>query len=190
MTAAALLDISAYPNCAKRLHFQRVNLDEKGFGAFWAAACVAEDFADEALTEYGGFNFDDRSEENGYRQLDRLEEFMRYRRQLAKENENSPAYERRYNPVRSVERERIKSIIGSCAGIKSGKIASDDELWAVAAALWPDHIVKPAVPKLSDLVSQIDAMSKDERRVPREIRRLLPSHLRSGWTAPKGRTTQ
>lgn len=164
------LNLSPYPQCAKRLHFQRCRLDEQGFNAYWASLCVAEDFTDEALTKFGGFNFDDRSEENGYRHLGLLEQFMagRYRR----------ANLRKHDIEGTANRERVKSYIGAY-GVKTGKIASDDEFWAVAAVLWPERIVKPAVPKMADLVSQIEAISKAERKMARDNRKRLPVHLRT-----------
>lgn len=172
------LDLSAYPQCAKRLHFQRCRMDDKGFNAFWAAACVAEDFTDEDLTAFGGFDFDTRTEENGYRQLGRLEQFMAHRRAVAQQNENSPEFYRRHQPQATNTRERVKSLIGAY-GVKAGKIALDDEFWAVASVLWPGRIVKPAVPRLSDLVDQITAIDKKDRREARDNRKALPAHLRS-----------
>lgn len=174
----ATLDLTAYPQCAKRLHFQRTRMDEKGFNAFWAAACVADGFRDEDLTEFGGFDFDTRTEENGYRQLGRLEQFMAHRRAVAKQNENSPAFNRRYAPQANNIRERVKSMIGAY-GVKAGKISTEEEFWSVAAVLWPGRIVMPAVPRLSDLVKQITAIDKKDRREARENRRALPPHLRS-----------
>jgi hypothetical protein len=156
--------------CAQRLHFQRCNLAETGFNAYWAAACVADAFTDEALTEFGGFDFDTRTEENGYRQLGRLEQFMAGRRRRANL--------RKHDVEGTANRERVKAFIGAY-GVKTGKIASDDDFWAVAEVLWPGRIVKPTVPKMADLVSQITAISKADRKVARENSRRLPAHIRS-----------
>jgi hypothetical protein len=157
------LNLSSYPQCAKHLHFQRCRLDEQGFTAYWAAACVAEDFKDKDLTEFGGFDFDDRSDENGYRQLGRLEEFMAHRRRITKQGEDSDAFLERRRMAASDGFERVKAFLGAY-GVKTGKIASDDEFWAVAEVLWPGRIQKPAVATFSELLKQITAITKQARK--------------------------
>lgn len=167
------LNLAAYPQCASRLHFQRVNLADELMKPIWAAVCVAEDFKDKDLTKFGGFNFDDYSDENGYRQLGRLEQFMAARR----EEQNTAAFHRKQEAEQKDIRERAKAFLGSI-GIKVSKLASDDEYWAVAAILWPGHVNKPDRPTFADFVKQISSMNKKARpRLARENLKHVPSHL-------------
>ena len=78
------MNISAYPRCASRLKHQRANLSETTMNEYWAAVCVAVDISDKALKRFGGFNFNDRSPENGRRLLARLEQFIASRQKRHK----------------------------------------------------------------------------------------------------------
>lgn len=171
-----MLNLSAYPNCAARLQKQRCRFEEQGFNAYWAAACVADDFSDDVLTKAGCFDFDDRSEENGCRQLSLLERFIVERRRKAKEQENSPAFKRRHDVDLKV-RERVKAMLGS-QGIKTSLLTSDDAFWTVAALLWPEHIDRPEAPSLPALVDQIAAIGKKQRpKIARANMHSVPAHL-------------
>jgi hypothetical protein len=171
-----MLNLSAYPQCAKRLHFQHVRLDETGFNAFWAAACVADEFKDEDLTEFGGFDFDTVTEENGYRQLGRLEQFMAHRRVVAKQNENSPAFVARQKARAAVDKalfDRLKAFLGAY-GLKPSAMQTDDDYWLCAMTLWPS-ITRAESAGLGSILNQIEKMTKKGRsRIARENYHKVP----------------
>lgn len=175
------LDLSAYPQCAKRLHFQRCRMDDKGFNAFWAAACVAEDFTDEDLTEFGGFDFDTKTEENGYRQLGRLEQFMAHRRAVAKQNENSPAFLAKQKVRFAFDKasfDRLKAFLGAY-GLKPSTMQTDDDYWLCAMTLWPS-ITRSEGWDIGFILSQIEKMAKKERsRIARENYHKVPREFQA-----------
>lgn len=172
-----MLNVSAYPQCAKRLHFQRANLSDPLMKPIWAAVCVAEDFTDEDLAEFGGFNFDDYSDENGFRQLSRLEEFIVDRRRKAKELENSPEFIRKAKMAESARigaSEGLKAFLGS-RGVKTSALASEDDYWTASETLFPGHIKRQG--GLSSLYVQIQAIPKKMRgELGRTNMRNLPPH--------------
>jgi len=156
------LNLSAYPLCAKSLHFQRVRLDEAGFTLYWAAACVSNEFSDEAMEKYGGFDFDDRSDENGDRMLARLELMLvererRSARKHAKRNATSEA-----KAAEKETFERVTAFLGTY-GLKPSLFVTHEDYWNAAAKLWPGKIVKPAALTMDGLLSQIVAIPKKER---------------------------
>lgn len=172
-----MLNLSAYPQCAKRLHFQRANLADEAMNAFWAAACVADEFTDAALVKFGGFDFDDRSEENGYRQLARLEQLMASR----KAKDESAAFIRRQEAEQKDIRERAKALLGS-NGVKVSRLVSDDEYWQAASILWPGHVSKPDVATLPEFIKQVSAIGKKVRpKMARENLKRLPAR----WISEK-----
>ncbi len=175
-----MLNLAAYPQCAQRLHFQRVNLSDELMKPIWAAVCVAEDFKDRDLTQFGGFDFSDYSEENGYRQLARLEQFMASR----KAQQNTVAFHRKQEAEQKDIRERAKALLGS-NGVKVSKIASDDEYWTVAAILWPGLVSKPDDATLPDFIKQVTDIGKKQRpKMARANLKHVPAHLISEKARP------
>ena len=74
-----MINMSAFPFCARKLKFQRVDLNDPNMSRYWAAVCVASDLVDDQLTDFGGIDFSDRSEQNGRNLLNRLELFLERR---------------------------------------------------------------------------------------------------------------
>jgi hypothetical protein len=70
---ALMTDINwiKFPQCAERIKWSRTKRD--GLEPYVAAVLVASYCHDDALTAFGGFNFDDTSDQNGLRLLERLE---------------------------------------------------------------------------------------------------------------------
>lgn len=169
-----VIDVSAYPLCAKALHFQRVNLGEAGFTKYWAAACVAAEFSDKALTD-AGLDFDDRSDANGEALLGKLEQL------LAKRSGRMAEIKGTLSKAKDdkASRDRIRAFLGS-QGVKTGYIANDGEYWTIAATLWPGHIEKPSTPSLAALLSQIDVIGRKLRsKLAKDNFSKLPNHLKS-----------
>lgn len=124
-----MINVSAYPLCAKKLKFQRVNLNEPTMTKFWAAVCVADDCLDEQLTDFGGFDFDDRSPQNGARLLKRLEEFLVQRQQRYAKNSSRA----------KIGDDGLVAILGA-NGVKTSMLKSEDDYWTAAETLFPGHI--------------------------------------------------
>lgn len=166
-----MINVSAYPLCAKKLKFQRVNLDEPTMTKFWAAVCVADDCLDEQLTDFGGFDFNDRSPENGGRLLKRLEEFLAQRQQ-------------RYakNSVRAkLADDGLIAMLGS-RGIKTSMLKSEDDYWTAAEILFSGRIKRNG--GLTSLYTQIHAIPKKQRKaLANENLRKLPADWLSSATA-------
>lgn len=124
-----MINVAAYPFCAKRLAFQNANLADPAFTSYWAAVCVADEYSDEKLAEYGGFNFDNRSEANGYLLLGRLEQFIRKNASKAKSDKGE------YGPVEA----SVRAFLGA-NGVKVSKLNGVMDYWTAAMVLWPVHI--------------------------------------------------
>ncbi len=162
-----MIDVSAYPECAKRLHFQRANLAEPAMNAYWAAVCVAEDFADDSLADFGGFNFERRTEANGYLLLGRLEQFIRSDRR------------RKASQAALAECEAsVRSYLGA-NGVKVSGLKGISDYHAAAIVLWPPFI-SPTMPDMKTLRSQINGIPKKQRS---KLARKNVSGLPATWSA-------
>lgn len=142
------LNVSAYPQCAKILHFQKANLSEAGFSKYWAAVCVVSDLPDAQLTEFGGFDFKDRSDKNGAKLLSRLEEFLTKRAQRYAANSFSAS-------------EGLKALLGA-RGIKTTMLKSEEDYWIAAETLFPGKISRTE--GITALYNQIHGIPKKERK--------------------------
>lgn len=125
------MNISAYPLCAKRLHFQRANLSEDGFNEYWAAVNVADECVDSELERFGGIDFSDHSPENGARLLSRLEAFLSQKRTARRPTKDDGE---------AFTVSSVKAFLGA-NGVKVSKVEGGvSGYWTVAEILWPDHI--------------------------------------------------
>lgn len=143
-----MLNVSAYPRCAKRLEFQRANLAEVGFTKYWAAVCVAFDLSDSQLTEFGGFDFDDRSDKNGGKLLSRLEKFL---------NERGKRTVANY----AFASEGLKALLGA-RGVKTSMLKSEDDFWTAAEIMFPGCIKREG--GFGSLYVQINTIPKKQRK--------------------------
>lgn len=163
-----MINVSAYPQCAKRLHFQNCNLNDDKFTPFWAAVNVASDIPDASLSKFGGFDFSDRSERNGRKLLSRLEEFFSHRAQ-------------RYAANSFAATEGLKSSLGA-RGIMTSMLASEDDYWTAAETLFPGRIKRAE--GITALYNQIHSIPKKERQ------RLATANfgsIRKEWRSAKPR---
>lgn len=157
-----MIDMSAYPRCLASLHFQRCNLAETGFTLYWAAACVSAEFSDDVLEKAGGFNFDDRSDENGARLLSRLEQMLAERQQRSKGKHARRNEAKKTQSSDKQTFDRVTAFLGTY-GVKPSLLITHEDYWNAAAKLWPGKIVKPAALTMDGLLSQIVAFPKKER---------------------------
>lgn len=148
------LNVSAYAFCAARLEFNRTDLKDPLMTKYWAAVIVAEPIADEKLAKFGGFDFSDRSDENGDKLLSRLEYFLRqHKAKDALSDENGM----------SVAEASVRSYLGA-NGVKVSKLDGLDDYWTAATALWPDHIeTKPRLKDIYTLRFQLDRIPRKQR---------------------------
>lgn len=181
------LNLKAYPLCAKSLHFQRVRLDEPGFSLYWAAACVSAEFSDEALDKFGGFNFDDRSDENGEHLLARLELMLVDRQRRTEKTKAKLQSRSQKQESDKHDFDRVTAFLGTY-GVKPSLLMTHEDYWSAAVKLWPGKIVKPAALTMAGLLSQIVAIPKKERasmarlnvrKLPREILSFNHPNVRS-----------
>jgi len=142
------LNVSAYPQCAKILHFQKANLSEAGFTKYWAAVCVVSDLPDAQLTELGGFDFKNRSDSNGAKLLSRLEQFLTHRAQ-------------RYAANSFAASEGLKALLGA-RGVKTSMLKSEEDYWVAAETLFPGKISR--IEGITALYNQIFGIPKNERK--------------------------
>lgn len=143
-----MINVSAYPQCARILHFQKANLAEAGFTKYWAAVCVVSDLSDTQLTEFGGFDFKNRSDSNGAKLLSRLEQFLTRRTQ-------------RYAANSFAASEGLKALLGA-RGVKTSMLKSEEDFWLVAETLFPGKISRTE--GITALYNQIHGIPKKERK--------------------------
>ena len=149
-----MINIAGYPLCAKRLQFQRAQMSDPLMNEYWAAVCVATDLDDGKLHAFGGFDFGERSAENGKQLLARLEQFI-----SAGLGEKSG---KRGGPV-SADEVSVRSLLGAYR-VKVSKLNGLDDYWTAATTLWPS--LREENPKLRDiqsLRSQITSIPKKSR---------------------------
>lgn len=149
-----MIDASSHPRCIKRLDINFTNKTDPLMNDYWAAVIVADFCDDEALEAFGGFNFDDRSKENGRRLLDRLEVCIA---------------QRRHRNFRIEIPDGLVAMLGA-RGIRTSVLSTEQGYWSVAMALFPGHLIRK--PGLSSLHNQILRIPKKERK------RLADANLR------------
>lgn len=143
-----MINVSIYPQCARRLHHQQVNLNEEKFTEYWAAVNVSSELSDAQMTEFGGFDFADRSIENGKRLLKRLEDFFVWRSQ-------------KYAKNSVLASDTLKALLGS-RGIKTSALKSENDYWQAAETLFPGRIARNG--GFTSLAVQIHSIPKKERK--------------------------
>ena len=149
-----MIDVSPYPMCAARLNFYRANIAEQGFTYYWAAVALVADISDKALKRFGGFDFSDKSDENGKRLLARLDQFIR--KSLPKKAKSGKG---RMIPAEA----SVRAILGA-NGIKVSKLGGITDYWIAAQSLWPDHVeVRPKVADITALNLQLQSIPKKVR---------------------------
>lgn len=158
------LNISGYPQCARILKYQFVNMSEPGFNRYWAAVNVASGLPDTQLEAFGGFDFSKRTDENGAKLLSRLEKFLRNRSQRYAKNSFQAS-------------ESLRAALGA-RGVRTSMLTSEDDYWCAAELLFPCRIERNG--GFSSLYVQISAIPKRERKA------LANANLRrlpKGWVS-------
>lgn len=143
-----MLNVSPYPQCARRLQHQQVNLSDDKFTEYWAAVNVSSEQSDAQMTEFGGFDFSDRSVANGKKLLKRLEEFFVWRSQ-------------KYAKNSVLASDTLKALLGS-RGIKTSSLKTEDDYWEAAETLFPGRIARNG--GFTSLAVQIHSIPKKERK--------------------------
>jgi hypothetical protein len=167
-----MINVSGFPLCAKRLEFQRAKLNDDGMTHYWAAVAVAIDLDDEKLTKFGGFDFNDMSEDNGRKLLGRLEQFIKAG--LANRKARSDAGDM------TAAETSIRAFLGS-NGVKVSKLNGIEDYWRAARILWGDLVEeKPKVRDVYTLVFQLNRIPKKQR--PKTARSNV-SKLPQEWRA-------
>lgn len=169
-----MINVSGFPLCAKRLQFQRAKLNEEAMTPYWAAVCVAFDIDDEKLVEFGGFDFNDMSEDNGRKLLGRLEQFIAAGLSAKKAKTDTGGI--------TAAEISVRAFLGA-NGVKVSKLSGIDDYWTAAYALWSDEIeVKPKVRDAYTLVFQINRIAKKQRS---RLARANYLNLAEDWRARK-----
>ncbi|KEA07155.1 hypothetical protein [Rhizobium rhizogenes] len=167
-----MINVSGFPLCSKRLQFQRAKLTEESMTIYWAAVAVAADLDDEKLTNFGGFDFNDMSDENGSKLLGRLEQFIRSGLAAKARSDQGGLSEAEVS---------VRAFLGA-NGVKVSRLKSLDDYWKAATTLWSDHI--EASPKVRDIYTlrfQISKISKKQRsKKARANVSKLPAEWRAG----------
>ena len=166
------VNVASYPLCAKRLQFQRAKLNDDGMTHYWAAVAVASDLDDEKLTKFGGFDFNDMSEDNGRKLLGRLEQFIKVG--LANRKAKSDA-----GNMAAAEMS-VRAFLGA-NGVKVSKLNGIEDYWRASRILWGDLVEEnPKVRDVYTLVFQLKQIPKKKR--PKTARANV-SKLPQEWRA-------
>lgn len=152
------IDWSKLRNCAERIKWSRTKRDD--IDLYTAAVLVASYCHDDALTEYGGFDFNDKSEANGARLLDRLEACIKAGR-----------HKDRSSDFRS----SLVSLIGS-RGVVTSELRSKADFVIVAQALFSPYIADDV--RFDGLEDAIKAIPKRRRK---ELADVNAAHLPADW---------
>lgn len=165
-----MIDLAKYPLCAKRLRFQRANLNDHAFNAYWASVCIAEDFSDDKLANIGGMNFSNRSEANGYLLLEKLEKLIKSSARAEAKSDKGGL---------SAAEVSVRAFLGA-NGVKTSKLNGLADYWTAAITLWPGH-VSPAQAGMEALHFQINKIPKKQRsKLARQNLAGLPTTWRAG----------
>ena len=139
------LDVSAFPRCAKRLEWNFTQMSDPLMNEYWAAVIVADFCDDDAMEAFGGFNFDDRSPENGRQLLARLEACI--------------AQKKHKTPKEALPSGLVSAL--GARGVKTSMLKPDD-FWTTAEILFPGRIERKG--DLSSLYQQIRSIPKKDRK--------------------------
>jgi hypothetical protein len=117
--------------------------DERMCKPYWAACVIAESLSEQALKDVG-YDYRDWKAEATFPKLEKALGMI---------------------PVKNRDfvTPELRGYFGG-RGIKTEKIASPDEYWALAKILWPAHISDQGNLTLQDLEFQICRMSKAQRK--------------------------
>lgn len=160
-----MINVSAYPLCASRLHFQRANLTEDGMTSYWAAVCIADEFTNQELADHGGINFGDHSETNGRKILTAFESLL-----LARQQRRVGQY--------AFSHDGLRAMFGA-RGIMTSKLTSEVDYWTIGETLFPGRIERNG--GMAELYAQILRIPKKERkRLATDNLRRLPAEWISG----------
>lgn len=143
-----MLNVSAYPLCAARLKFQHANLSDPLMTHYWAAVCVATEIRNAELAEYGGFNFNSRTEENGRALLSNLEKLLAKRMKRTVANAG-------------YAHSGLTAMLGA-RGVKTSMLKTEDDFWTASETLFPGKIKRNG--GMSSLYVQINRMTKKQRQ--------------------------
>ncbi|XHE14049.1 hypothetical protein PCC82_04685 [Agrobacterium deltaense] len=141
-----MIEASTHPRCTKRLQINFTNMNDPLMNDYWAAVIVADFCDDEALEDFGGFDFDDRSAGNGRNLLDRLEVCIA---------------QKRHRIVRLEVPSGLVAMLGA-RGIKTSMLKTEGDYWSAAMTLFPGILKRKA--GLYALHSQIVRIPKKERK--------------------------
>lgn len=141
-----MINVSAFPLCAARLMWNRTSHDDPQMNHYWAAVIVASFCHDEALTTFGGFDFDDRSDANGVKLLARLEACIRAGKHKVDKFIPPPA---------------LASLLGS-RGIRTSGLRSEIDYVLAAHALFSPALKQDVA--FANLVDEIKAIPKPVRK--------------------------
>lgn len=148
-------------NCAERIKWSRTKRDD--IDAYTAAVLVASYCHDDALAEFGGFDFTDKSDENGIALLGRLEACI---------------VAGRHKDKRSDFPNSLVSLIGA-RGIRTSELRSKVDYVLAAQSLFAPAISEDV--RFDGLEGSIKAIPKRQRK---ELADRNISHLPVDWLSP------
>lgn len=162
--------LDSYPRCKRRLDLNFTRYDDPAMSNYWAAVIVADFCQDEALTEFGGFNFDDKSAANGARLLYRLEQLLKAGKRKV---------------IKFVPDQALVSLLGS-RGVKTSELKTADDFWRVGQTLFPGFVSRTK--SIHDLAYQIRKIPKKKRKALADANfRRLPENWVSGSDAHRSK---
>lgn len=141
-----MISIDHLPACKKYLEINWTKFNEPHMNHFWASVIVADFCDDEALEAFGGFNFDDSSDENGKRQLARLEQCIR---------------QRRHRSLKFKAPDDLVALLGS-RGVKTSQLTKAEDWWKAAEILFEFHVNRVQDPY--SIAFQIRKIPKKQRK--------------------------
>lgn len=156
------LNWSKLRNCAERIKWSRTKQDD--IDAYTAAVLVASYCHDDALTEFGGFDFDDRSEANGIRLLMRLEACI---------------VAGRHKDKRGDFPNSLVSMIGA-RGIRTSELRCKADYVLAAQAMFAPAIGEDV--RFDGLEAAIKAMPKRQRK---DLADRNVAHLPADWVSTR-----
>lgn len=143
-----MMSLATLPLCAARLGWNFTKFEDPAMNEYWAAVIVADFCHDDALAAFGGFDFEDRSVENGKLLLARLEQCIRAKKH------KMPKFE---------APEDLRALLGS-RGVKTTELKTADEFWKAAETLFPGFIER---------ANDIHAIAWQIRKIDKKQRKAL-----------------
>lgn len=141
------INVAHLPRCAKRLEINRTQMSDPLMNDYFAAVIVADFCDDEALAEFGGFDFDNRSPENGAALLARLEDCIQQKR----------------HKVQKLQVPNALSAMLGARGIRTSMLKTEADWWTAAETLFPG--VSSRKRGLAALHDAIVAIPKKQRKL-------------------------